>query len=258
MLPVARRPAHLEELPLAACRRVHVDANGSEPCSLVDLDRTLVEGRHGEDEPLRRVPPARELEPGGEERSSEPATGQVRTEPEADLDCSLLLWLEGEVADEVTRVVLHGPVGLAAKRGIEKLAEVVGIRRPVVEGERLGIAPPGDRLGVLLAQLREVEPAYSRLPPRRIVSVDSRDLDRGRGVSGRTGVAEGGKQAGVDSLSRENSSYSVHTPCCVIRYTSKGVNRSAEATGSIDGTDLSETYDAFLATGTSKSFEPTC
>jgi hypothetical protein len=63
---------------------------------------------------------------------------------------------------------------------------------------------------------------------------------------------------GVGSRFREKSSYSVHTPCGVVRYTSKGVNRSAEATGSIDGTDLGETYDAYLATGTSRTFEPTC
>jgi hypothetical protein len=56
---------------------VHVDATGSEACSLVDLDRPLVERRHGEDEPFRREPPARELEPGGEERSSEAAAGKV-------------------------------------------------------------------------------------------------------------------------------------------------------------------------------------
>lgn len=60
------------------------------------------------------------------------------------------------------------------------------------------------------------------------------------------------------SLSREKSSYSVHTPCGVIRYTSKGVSLAAEATGSLDGTDLGETYDAYLATGISRSFEATC
>jgi hypothetical protein len=63
---------------------------------------------------------------------------------------------------------------------------------------------------------------------------------------------------GVGSLSREKSSYSLHTPCGVIRYKSNGVSRSAEATGSIDGADLGETYDAYLSTGTSRSFEPTC
>jgi hypothetical protein len=63
---------------------------------------------------------------------------------------------------------------------------------------------------------------------------------------------------GVGSLSREKSSYSLHTPCGVIRYKSNGLSRSAEATGSIDGADLGETYDAYLSTGTSRSFEPTC
>ena len=63
---------------------------------------------------------------------------------------------------------------------------------------------------------------------------------------------------GIGSLYREKSSYSVHTPCGVLRYTSQGVNRSAEATGSVDGADLGETYDAYLATGTSRSFEATC
>jgi len=63
---------------------------------------------------------------------------------------------------------------------------------------------------------------------------------------------------GIGPLYREKSSYSVHTPCGIVRYTSKGVNRGAEATGSVDGLDLGETYDAYLATGTSRSFEPTC
>jgi hypothetical protein len=63
---------------------------------------------------------------------------------------------------------------------------------------------------------------------------------------------------GVGSLSREKSSYSIHTPCGVFRYTSKGVNRGAEATGSLDGTDLGETYDAYLARGSWRSAEPTC
>jgi hypothetical protein len=63
---------------------------------------------------------------------------------------------------------------------------------------------------------------------------------------------------GIGALYREKSSYSVHTPCGVVRYTSKGLNRSAEATGSVEGTDLGETYDAYLATGTSRSFEPAC
>lgn len=63
---------------------------------------------------------------------------------------------------------------------------------------------------------------------------------------------------GIDALFREKSSYSVHTPCGIVRYTSKGLNRAAEATGSVDGTDLGETYDAYLATGTSRSFERTC
>jgi hypothetical protein len=63
---------------------------------------------------------------------------------------------------------------------------------------------------------------------------------------------------GIGSLFREKSSYSVQTPCGLVRYTSKGVNRSAEATGSVDGLDLGETYDAYLASGASRSFEPTC
>jgi hypothetical protein len=63
---------------------------------------------------------------------------------------------------------------------------------------------------------------------------------------------------GLGSLSREKSSYSVHTPCGVIRYTSKGVTNSAEAIGTLDDADLGETYDAYLASGTSRSVEPTC
>jgi hypothetical protein len=63
---------------------------------------------------------------------------------------------------------------------------------------------------------------------------------------------------GIGSMSREKSSYSLHTPCGVIRYKSNGVNRSAEATGSLDGSDLGETYDAYLAKGASRSMERTC
>jgi hypothetical protein len=63
---------------------------------------------------------------------------------------------------------------------------------------------------------------------------------------------------GVGSLSREKSSYSIHTPCGVFRYTSKGVNRNAEAAGSLDGGELGETYDAYLTRGVSRSVEPTC
>jgi hypothetical protein len=63
---------------------------------------------------------------------------------------------------------------------------------------------------------------------------------------------------GVGSLSREKSSYILHTPCGTFRYASKGVNRSAEATGSIEGTDLGETYDAYLARGSWRSAEPAC
>jgi hypothetical protein len=63
---------------------------------------------------------------------------------------------------------------------------------------------------------------------------------------------------GVGSLSREKSSYSLHTPCGVIRYSSNGVSRPAEATGSLDGNDLGETHDAYVARGTSRSVERTC
>jgi hypothetical protein len=63
---------------------------------------------------------------------------------------------------------------------------------------------------------------------------------------------------GVGSLSREKSSYSLHTPCGLVRYKSNGVNRSAEATGSLDATDLGETDDAYLAKYASRSAEPTC
>jgi hypothetical protein len=64
--------------------------------------------------------------------------------------------------------------------------------------------------------------------------------------------------AGVGSLSREKSSYSLHTPCGLVRYKSNGVNRSAEATGSLDATDLGDTDDAYLAKYASRSAEPTC
>jgi hypothetical protein len=60
---------------------------------------------------------------------------------------------------------------------------------------------------------------------------------------------------GMGSLSREKSSDSIHAPCGVIQYTSRGVSRAAEATGSLDGVDLGETYDAYLARGTSRSVE---
>jgi hypothetical protein len=63
---------------------------------------------------------------------------------------------------------------------------------------------------------------------------------------------------GVGSLSREKSSYSLHTPCGLVRYKSNGENRSGEATGSLDGADLGETDDAYLAKYASRSAEPTC
>jgi hypothetical protein len=63
---------------------------------------------------------------------------------------------------------------------------------------------------------------------------------------------------GIGTLSREKSSYKVTTPCGIVRYTSKGLNRGAEATGELEGTDLGETYDAYLATGASRSFERIC
>jgi hypothetical protein len=63
---------------------------------------------------------------------------------------------------------------------------------------------------------------------------------------------------GVGSLSREKSSYSLHTPCGLVRYKSNGVSRSAEATGSLDGTDLGQTDDAYLAKYASRNAEPTC
>jgi hypothetical protein len=63
---------------------------------------------------------------------------------------------------------------------------------------------------------------------------------------------------GAGSLSREKSSYSIHTGCGVISYKSNGVSRLATATGSLDGTDLGETDDGYLAKGASRSMDRTC
>jgi hypothetical protein len=63
---------------------------------------------------------------------------------------------------------------------------------------------------------------------------------------------------GVGLLSREKSSYSIHTRCGVILYKTNGVSRLAEATGSLEGTDLGETDDAYLSRGASRSVDRTC
>jgi hypothetical protein len=63
---------------------------------------------------------------------------------------------------------------------------------------------------------------------------------------------------GIGSLTREQSSYSLHTPCGTIRYRTNGISRLAEATGSLEGTDLGETDDGYLAKGVSRSIDRTC
>lgn len=63
---------------------------------------------------------------------------------------------------------------------------------------------------------------------------------------------------GVSDLSSEKSKSTFRTGCSVFRFSSKGSFRQAEATGSVNGVDLGETYDAWLSSGTSSSFERTC
>jgi hypothetical protein len=140
---------------------VHVHALAREARALVDLDRALVERRHGESEALGREAPAPEVEAGGQEGVAEPAAREVGAEPEADLERAPFR-LEGEVTDELASPVMHAPVGVAAKRRIEQFTHVVHVGRPVVEGVRLRVVPLRDHFRVLLAEPRERERAVDR------------------------------------------------------------------------------------------------
>lgn len=62
---------------------------------------------------------------------------------------------------------------------------------------------------------------------------------------------------GIGDTSQERFSSTVRTECATFRWTFNGLFRSAEATGSVNGVDLGETYDAWLSSGTSSSFERT-
>src|SRR5262245_33854791 len=95
--PTSCGATHLEKLPLAAVRRVHIDPLTSKARPFVDLDRALVEAGHGKDEPRGCEPLTGEVEPGGQERTSEPAAGEIGPEAESDLHGGLVLRLEREV-----------------------------------------------------------------------------------------------------------------------------------------------------------------
>ena len=60
---------------------------------------------------------------------------------------------------------------------------------------------------------------------------------------------------GTGTASREKSTYTVRTGCATFRWTFSGLFAPAQATGSVDGVDLGQTYDAWLSSGTSSSFE---
>jgi hypothetical protein len=71
----SRPPLHPQELVLAAIGPVHVWLASTEACSLVDLDRPLVEGSHCQPEPSWRVPRAGKLQAREQEGQPESETG---------------------------------------------------------------------------------------------------------------------------------------------------------------------------------------
>jgi hypothetical protein len=126
---------------------VHVHAGPLEAGAFVDFDRTLVEGRDREREPLGREPFPAVVKARGKEAAAQPPAREIRPQAQPDDERSAL-GLEREVADQLALVILDGEVSLAAQVRVEKLGQVVLVRRPVVEREGLGIAPARDGFGV--------------------------------------------------------------------------------------------------------------
>jgi hypothetical protein len=63
---------------------------------------------------------------------------------------------------------------------------------------------------------------------------------------------------GNGSLTRTSENDTYRFGCSMFRFSSRGLFRNAEATGSINGSDLGTTTDAFMATSTETDFERTC
>ena len=126
---------------------MHVDPRPLEAGAFVDLDGSLVEGRHCEREAVRRELLPGVLEARGQEGAAEPPAREIRPQAQPDNECSPV-GLEREVADQLALVILDDEVSLAAQVRVEKLGQVVLVRRPVVEREGLGIAPARDGFGV--------------------------------------------------------------------------------------------------------------
>ncbi|HEY5987652.1 MAG TPA: hypothetical protein VIV12_14950 [Streptosporangiaceae bacterium] len=63
---------------------------------------------------------------------------------------------------------------------------------------------------------------------------------------------------GTGKLSRDGGTSTYHSGCLGFHYTFKDRNRSATATGAINGKSLGSTNDAFLSVGTSLSVQHDC
>jgi hypothetical protein len=60
------------------------------------------------------------------------------------------------------------------------------------------------------------------------------------------------------ALTRTSTNDTERFGCSLFRFTSRGNYRPAQATGSINGSDLGITTDAFMATSSDTDFERTC
>ena len=89
---------------LAPIGPVHERFAPAEARPLVDPDRPPVEGGHDQPVPGRRVPSARELQTRQQEGEPEPATGEVGSQSQPDLD-RVPLAPERKEPEEVALVV---------------------------------------------------------------------------------------------------------------------------------------------------------
>jgi hypothetical protein len=63
---------------------------------------------------------------------------------------------------------------------------------------------------------------------------------------------------GIGDLAKQKGKFSYRSGCSVFRYSFNGLFRQAEATGSVEGSDIGETYDAWMSTDSSTSLERVC
>src|SRR5919204_147268 len=153
-----------------APERPHVRAGAAKTCPLVHLDRAFVELRDVEDDPLSAEMFARKRDSPTEELEPDPAPGQVRAEPEPDLERGALQLVVVE-ADELIVFVTHREEALGILHRL-LVAVVEVVRRLVaVRVER------GDVLGGCgLDAEFHVRGSVTRLPPR-ITTARRRGLD---------------------------------------------------------------------------------